>query len=101
MSEPLLLHGLTILLVEDQYFVAMELASMLQNSGAKVLGPVSALPLQPEMQQAAIDVALLDLNLRGNSVFPLADALSGRSIPVALFSGYGREVLPSPYRDFP
>ena len=98
---PLPLAGLTILLVEDHYLIAKELTDMLQSCGAEVLGPVGKLPLSPDVEQAEINAALLDVNLRGDLVFPLADKLTWRGVPVALFTGYDHAVLPSPYCDYP
>ncbi len=95
-----LLDGKRVLLVEDHYVIATELAGMLRRLGATVLGPY------PELQAASAaaaecDVALLDVNLRGVAVFPLAASLLDRGVPIALVTGFEASVLPQPFRGLP
>ncbi len=91
-----------VLIVEDEYFLADDLAHALRNLGAEIVGPVptgeKAMAL---LQTVPIDVAVLDINLRGQSVFPLADALRERSIPFVFATGYDEASVPPPYRDVP
>ena len=99
-----------ILVVEDEPLIAMLVEAMLVDLGFKVLGPAhtvaSALDLLGE--EPRIDAALIDLNLGGQSAFPVADALRARGVPMIFCTGYGemglREVdlgspvLCKPYR---
>ena len=101
------LSGMRILVVEDEPLLAMASADLLADSGCTVAGP--ALSLKQGMrliEQEAVDGAILDVNLRGEMVFPLADALAERSIPFVYVTGYGkllracnhgRPVLQKPY----
>ena len=95
------LIGLDILVAEDHYVVAAELASLLRKLGAAVVGPVARLPLEPCLASESIDMALLDVELCGGTSFPLADELAERGVPVALITGYAPDALPSAYRDLP
>ena len=95
------LAGLRVLVAEDHYFVARELTGMLNNSGASVVGPVAALPIDAAVSEEEVDVALLDVDLRGQPVFPLLNDLLHRNIPVALVTGYARHMLPPAYRGLP
>jgi DNA-binding NtrC family response regulator len=101
------LSGLRILVVEDEILVAMALGDFLADSGCTAAGPVSSVKQGMRLiEQEAIDGAILDINLKGEMVFPLADALAERSIPFVYVTGYGkllracnhgRPVLQKPY----
>ena len=86
-DAPLL--GLTVLVVEDEFLIAMDLEAMLERLGAKVLGPAptvhAALRLLETLRP---DVALLDVHLKDGLVTPVAEALRSQSIPYALASAY-------------
>lgn len=89
----------TILIVEDEAMVAMDLADCITEAGYRVLGPVDTLAEALRLGVgSAFDAALVDANLRGQKVDELAAALSARNIPFAFVTGYGRETLPAPYR---
>lgn len=85
-----------ILVVEDDYLLAESLNDLLVEAGVCVVGPVGniadALSLIASGQ--AIDGALLDVNVRGHAVFPVADALMERGVPFSFCSGYDRHTLP-------
>lgn len=91
-----------VLIVEDRYLLADDLARMLRRLGARVVGPVSTVTdaLQA-VERGEIDLALLDIDLRGTMVFDVADALSRRGVPFAFSTGYARNALPGRYRDVP
>jgi CheY-like chemotaxis protein len=84
------LSGKHVLVVEDETIVAMMLEDMLLDLGAagvKVAGGVSdALAL---VESSYFDAAILDLNLRGASSIPVAQALKAKNVPVAFATGYG------------
>ncbi|KKC24804.1 response regulator [Sphingomonas sp. SRS2] len=102
MGEQLLARR-RILVVEDEYFLADDLDGALTDAGAKVLGPL------PSVKEAArfiasepsIDAAVLDINLHGEMVFPVADALRERGIPFAFATGYDQLALPARFADVP
>jgi CheY-like chemotaxis protein len=107
MEQEAKLAGMRILVVEDEFLVAMASADLLTDSGCIVAGPVSSVKQGMQLiEQEAIDGAILDINLRGEMVFPLADALAERSIPFVYVTGYGkllracnhgRPILQKPY----
>jgi CheY-like chemotaxis protein len=91
-----------ILVVEDEYFLADALADALTALGAEVVGPISGLAEALELAEAAaIDGAILDINLRGEMVFPLADALADKGVAYVFATGYGQENIPERYRAVP
>jgi CheY-like chemotaxis protein len=93
---------LRVLLVEDEIMVALLLEDMLAELDHEVVGPVARLDKALEMaQRQALDVALLDVNLDGKEIYPVAEALAAREIPFVFVTGYGSEVLRAPYRDRP
>lgn len=89
------LHGRRILVVEDDYLLAESLNDLLIEAGVRVVGPVGnvsdALSLVTSGEE--IDGALLDVNVRGQPVFPVADALLERGVPFSFCSGYDRYTL--------
>ncbi|TLX08273.1 helix-turn-helix domain-containing protein [Rhizobium sp. MHM7A] len=89
-----------VLIVEDDYTLASELASKLTQTGIGVVGPA------PNVEQALkyiedskIEAAILDINLGGTMVFPVADVLSKRNIPFFFATGYSRDVVPPRFAD--
>jgi len=93
------LNGKTILLVEDEFLLALQLEDLLQSRGGTVLGPF---PKLDEAMRAAerdgFDFAILDINLNGTMVYPLADDLLARGIPFLFLSGYSLSNLPERFR---
>jgi len=93
------LRGCRVLVVEDEYLLADELQRELQQAGAVVIGPVGRLAaaLQLARSEAVIDLALLDVNLGGETVFPAADHLAARGIPIVFTTGYDASSIPAGY----
>lgn len=91
-----------VLIVEDDYFIADDLAKELARAGLDVVGPVPslarALAIVGEEQ---IDGAVLDINLNGDKVYEVADALLADGIPVVFVTGYERPSIPERYKDVP
>jgi CheY-like chemotaxis protein len=69
----------------------------------KVVGPVASLSdaLDLIARTDRLDGAILDINLQGEMVYPLVDALKARDVPVVFSSGYGRHDIPARYADVP
>lgn len=90
------LNNCRILVVEDEYVLAEELAYELGDAGAVVLGPVSTIEraLILLRDQAPPDGAILDVNLGGVPVYPLADTLTARRVPFVFTTGYDAAGLP-------
>jgi CheY-like chemotaxis protein len=94
------LQGCRVLVVEDEVMLAYDLHRALEDAGACVLGPVQSVDgaLALLRQEQDVHGAVLDINLNGQMVFPVADALSLRGIPFVFATGYQKEILPSHYR---
>ena len=93
------LQGRHILVVEDEYFLADELQIMLEDAGAEMLGPVASVANGLHILAAGSlpDAASLDVNLGGENVYPLADALIARAVPFVFTTGYDRAAIPPAY----
>jgi CheY-like chemotaxis protein len=94
---------LRVLVVEDEYLIAEYLHDSLQSGGADVIGPMRSVPDVLDLLATAppIDLALLDVNLHGERVFPVAEALRQRRIPFVFMTGYSESAIPERYRDVP
>jgi CheY-like chemotaxis protein len=92
-----------ILVVEDEYFIAEDIAQALRQRGATVVGPTGdageAIALLGSGQR--IDAAVIDLNLRGELAYPLADALLSRGVPFMFATGYDQGHIPADYAHVP
>ncbi len=83
--------GKRVLVVEDEVIVAMQLEDLLRELGCDVIGPACRLDEALAMAEGdGIDLALLDVNLNGRSVCPVAQRLSDRGVPVVYATGYGQ-----------
>jgi two-component SAPR family response regulator len=96
------LNGVGVLIVEDEYLIAQEVAEILRLQGATVLGPVAeAAGARRLLAEKRPDCALLDINLRGKLVFEFAAELQRLSIPAVLITGYDRSIIPAAFRHLP
>lgn len=101
MNTDTLLSGLKVLVVEDVFMLAQDLADQLSGAGCTVIGPVPT--VQQALDQAdstALDGAVLDVNLRGDRSFPLAEQLASDGVPFIFLTGYDSvTVFPDQFRD--
>ena len=97
------LAGCRVLLVEDEYYIADDLAQRLSAHGAILLGPVTTVEKALAMVQSEerIDAAVLDINLRGEMIYPVAERLIARGVPVVFASGYDQLVIPERFAGIP
>ena len=90
---------LTVLLVEDEYFIVDDMVCSFEASGAEIVGPAAsvegALDLIAETER--LDGAVIDVNLRGEMAFPVADALLARGVPFVFATGYDKTSIPARY----
>jgi CheY-like chemotaxis protein len=104
------LEGLRVLVVEDEMMVSMLIEDMLTDLGCTIIGPASRLDEALALaRETPLDCAVLDVNLGGQPIFPLADLLREKGAPFAFATGYGdaglREVdkgapvLQKPFRE--
>lgn len=99
-ARPRPLEGLNVLVVEDDYYIAIELCSALRAAGADVVGPARDLQAGlAAIRRGQIDCGVLDINLRGHMAFELAVELRARGIPVVFATGYDASVIPTELAD--
>jgi DNA-binding NtrC family response regulator len=98
------LKGQRLLIVEDEYTLASDLAQWLREAGAEVVGPAGSVTKALTLVSSNsdnLDGAILDVNLRGEQVFPVADALLAAGVPFIFATGYDSHVLPQAYAAMP
>ena len=97
------LSGCRILVVEDEYFLADDLAQAIAQLGAEVLGPVPTRDEALDLLATAgpIDLAVLDINLEDKAVYPVADLLIAQGVPFLFATGYGEAAVPTRYQHVP
>lgn len=103
MTTGLSLNGTSVLIVEDNFVVADALRYLIDGYGGSASRIVPSLERAFEALAAApVDIAVLDINLNGTSVVPLAEHLQAHGIPFVFLSGYGdAEILPEHLRRQP
>ena len=94
------LMGVRVLVVEDEALIALDLEQLVTSAGAVLAGTAAGVPQALALIDAVgeLDLALLDVNVGGQAVFPVADALVARGVPILFLSGYGPEILPERFR---
>ena len=90
-----------VIIVEDAILLAMELEAGLEEAGAHVVGSAALLEEAMALVDLPMDAAVLDCNLNGSSVEPVAEALAARGVPFLFATGYGARIVPAAYRDAP
>ena len=95
-------QGLRVLLVEDEVMICLLLEDMLQEFGCEIIGPACNIGRAVDSAQNhdRIDVAILDVNLAGHVVFPVADILCRRGIPILFATGLGADGLPADWQGY-
>ena len=91
------LEGRRILIVEDEYLLAMDLSRYLSKMGATILGPAPTIAAA-EVEIPHADAAILDTDLGGQLAFPIADKLSRRGVPFVFFTAHSNIILPARFR---
>lgn len=100
---PLPLAGVCVFVAEDEFLLALDLCDILAQAGAEVLGPARSRDEADAYVagEFAPDVALLDLNLGGQSSRQIALKLREQGVPVILTTGYDAGDLPEELQDMP
>lgn len=90
-----------VFVVEDETLVLFNLEDILAELGCQVVGPAMRLDEAERLAGSiqAPDAAILDVNIGGRFVFPAADILAERGVPLIFATGYGREGLPAQWQD--
>lgn len=95
--------GLSVFVVEDEALVAMNLEDMLCELGCTIVGPAMHMESANKMLEEGLkaDVAILDVNVGGQMIFPFARRLAEHGMPLVFATGYGRSGLPEDFHDMP
>jgi CheY-like chemotaxis protein len=94
--------GRRILVVEDEFLIRMLLEDMLSDLGYELAGVAGRVDEAAEMATSKdFDLAILDVNLDGHDVYPVADLIGKRGLPFMFVTGYGGRGLPDAYRGRP
>lgn len=100
--EHLIAHGRRVLVVEDEYLIALTIEELLKDLGVEVVGPASSLTAAMRLTQGTpIHAAILDVNIRGGTSYPVADVLAEKGIPFIFCSGYGDWAIEERHRTRP
>jgi CheY-like chemotaxis protein len=96
------LTGRRVLVLEDEWFIADEVADALTSLGAVVVGPAPDLAGARELAgRETFDTAVLDINLHGELVFEFADELVARGVAIVFATGYAHAFLPPRFKNTP
>ncbi len=96
------LFGRRVLIVEDRYLVADDLRHLFKKNGAEIVAVVADVEEAKRVANANnIDLAVLDIDLRGRDVFEVVGVLEARGTPFVFVTGYRQAHLPEQYRDRP
>ena len=88
-GRPGTVEGMKVIIVEDAILLAMELEAGLEEAGALVVGSAALVEEAMALVDLPMDAAVLDCNLNGLSVGPVAEALAARGVPFLFATGYG------------
>lgn len=96
------LNGVKVLVVEDEYFLADDLSRSLAKAGAEVVGPIgSPDEANAKVSEGAFDCAVIDMNLRGEFTFAMAERLRAAGVPFIVATGYNQASLPDAMKNVP
>ena len=89
------LAGCRVLLIEDEYFIADDMRDALEGAGARVIGPIATLSeALHQVAEDGFDLAIVDINLRDEMSYSVADALKAEKLPFLFATGYEANVIP-------
>jgi CheY-like chemotaxis protein len=96
------LSGRSVFLVEDEVMIRMMVADMLEELGYRVAAEAGDINEAMRLAQATeFDIAILDVNVNGKVISPVADVIKAKGCPFIFATGYGSSGLPEQYRDRP
>ena len=94
--------GGSVFLVEDEVMIRMMVADMLEELGYSVAAEAGEIKEAIRLAQSTdFDLAILDVNVNGKVISPVADLIKARNLPFIFATGYGSSGLPEEYRDRP
>jgi CheY-like chemotaxis protein len=96
------IDGRRVLVVEDSPVVAPYVHDLLTDLGCTVVGPAINMASARELaQEEQFDVAVVDLHIRGDKIFPILEMLEARGVPFIITSGYADWTMPDKWQDRP
>jgi DNA-binding response OmpR family regulator len=95
--------GRRVLVVEDDYLTALTTTDFLESIGCEIVGPAARIPAALELARtAALDAAVLDINIADTMIWPVADALRWRAVPFLFLSAYSEQnIIPARFASAP
>lgn len=94
--------GGSVFLVEDEAMIRMMVADMLEDLGYRVAAEAGDIAEATRLARSTtFDIAILDVNVNGKVISPVAEVIQARNIPFVFATGYGAQGLPEEYRDRP
>ena len=100
--QPKSLQGVRVLILEDEYFIADELAHALRAAGGDPVGPVATVAQAEEcLARGEVDAAIMDINLRGAMAYDFVERVAATGMPCLIVSGYGEDALPDSLSNVP
>lgn len=102
-ARPGILQGQHVLVVEDEYILALDFCSQLADEGAVIVGPCARVDAALDLvgRSPQLSLATLDVRLQDQMVWPVADALLVRRIPFIFVTGFDASLIPSDYAQIP
>jgi CheY-like chemotaxis protein len=93
--------GRRVLIAEDEYSLAEMLVEEFAKLGVETIGPASTVKRALDLVEHSgpLDAAVLDVKLRNEMIFPVADALRARGVPFFFATGYSQKIIPDRYKD--
>jgi CheY-like chemotaxis protein len=96
------MQGVSVFLVEDEALIRMMVVEMLEELGHRVVAEAGSIKTaEPLARTCAFDLAVLDINVAGFNISPVAEIVAERGLPFVFISGYGPEGLPALFNDKP
>lgn len=94
--------SLRVFIVEDEAMIRMMVVDMLEELGHSVSGEAGRLDQAIDLAQSTdFDIAILDVNLDGKNITPVAEVVKARGLPLLFATGYGAQGIPEEFRDYP
>jgi DNA-binding response OmpR family regulator len=83
--------GRRVLVVEDDFLVSLTTVDFLESIGCEVVGPAARIAVAVRLAQSeSVDAAVLDINIAGDMVWPVAEVLRRRGVPFIFLSAHPR-----------
>jgi DNA-binding NtrC family response regulator len=94
--------GCSVFLVEDEVMIRMMVADMLEELGHSLAGEAGEISHAIKLAQSTeFELAILDVNVNGHMITPVAELIRARNLPFIFATGYGAAGVPAEYRDRP